>query len=59
MQESVNPVDAHIGKKEEGDHAKDQSCPTWRTGKWKWAIEKILNRVTHLTIKEVLLKSNE
>lgn len=31
MQESVNPVDAHIGEKEEGEHAKDQSWPTqWR-----------------------------
>lgn len=28
MQESVNPVDAHIGEKEEGEHAKDQSWPT-------------------------------
>lgn len=28
MQESVNPVDAHIGEKEEGEHAKDQSGPT-------------------------------
>lgn len=25
MQESVNPVDAHISEKEEGEHTKDQS----------------------------------
>lgn len=31
MQETMNPVDAHVGKKEEGEHAKDESRPTqWR-----------------------------
>lgn len=31
MQETVNPVDAHVGEKEEGKHAKDESWPTqWR-----------------------------
>lgn len=36
MQESVNPIDAHISKKEEGEHTTDQSWPPWTTEKWKW-----------------------
>lgn len=29
VQKTMDPVDAHVGEEQEGDHADDNSCPTW------------------------------